>query len=371
MAAGVHQSDESAEAARRDALAERLFSSLLGGLELMSIELGRRLGLYEALHRLGPVTAGALAGDVGISVRYATEWLEQQAVAGLLEVDAHDAPAADRRYSLPRAHAAVLLDEESPAYMMAAAPSLRAVAVPLPEVAEAYRSGTGVPFGQYGDDLREGIGAMNRPTFTNDLGTWLREMPDVHDRLRRGPARILDVGCGAGWSTIALARALPAATVVGLDLDEASIAEARRNAADAGVADRTTFTTDDAALIRGAGTYHLACIFEALHDMGDPVGALASIRRALDDEGVLLVADERVAESFTAPGDDIERFMYGWSVLHCLPATMAESPVVANGTVLRAATVERWAREAGYRSAEVLPIDHDFWRFYRLDAAPA
>lgn len=353
------------ESGRAEALVERLYNSLIGGMELMTIELGRRLGLYDALRRVGPATAGDLAAAAGVAERYAHEWLEQQAVAGILDVTAHG-DATSRRYVLPPDHAAVLLEEENPAYFMAAAPSLRAVTVPLPEVAQAYRTGGGVAFSDYGDDLREGIGALNRPVFTHEVAGWIAQLPDVQGRLEAGPARVLDVGCGTGWSTIALARAFPAASVMGVDLDEASVRESKRHADEAGVSDRVTFVVGDGSEIVGDG-YQLACVFEALHDMGDPVGALRRIRQVLDPDGVLLVADERVADIFTAPGDEMERFMYGWSVLHCLPATMAESPVVANGTVLRASTVLRWAGEAGYRSAEIAPIDNDFWRFYRLD----
>lgn len=350
---------------RTEALVERLYTSLIGGMELMTIELGRRLGLYDALQRVGPTTAQGLADAAGIAERYAREWLEQQAVAGIIDSN-EDISAATRRYELPSDHAPVLLEEEHSAYFMGAAPSLRAVAVPVPQVAEAYRTGDGVAFGDFGDDLREGIGAFNRPVFTHDLAGWIAELPDVQARLEAGAARVLDVGCGTGWSTIALARALPTAGVLGVDLDEASVREAKRNADEAGLSDRVTFVLGDGSEIVGSG-YELACVFEALHDMGDPVGALRSIRSALRPGGVLLLADERVADTFTAPGDETERFMYGWSVLHCLPATMAESPVVANGTVLRESTVRRWADEAGYRAIEVLPIDNDFWRFYRLD----
>lgn len=161
------------ETGRAETLVERLYTSLIGGLELMTIELGRRLGLYDALRSLGSANAGELADAAGIAERYAHEWLEQQAVAGILDVT-DDADTTSRRYLLPADHAAVLLEEENPAYFMGAAPSLRAVAVPLPEVAQAYRTGGGVAFSEYGDDLREGIGALNRPVFTHEVAGWIR-----------------------------------------------------------------------------------------------------------------------------------------------------------------------------------------------------
>jgi ubiquinone/menaquinone biosynthesis C-methylase UbiE len=179
---------------------------------------------------------------------------------------------------------------------------------------------------------------------------------------------VLDLACGTGWSSIALAQAYPNVRVDGIDLDEASIAEAGRHAAGAGVTDRVHFTVGDIAALHETGGYDLACLFEALHDIGDPIGALRSVRRALAAGAPLLVGDERVAAAFTAPGDEVERFMYAWSVLHCLPATLAESPKIAHGTVLRADTVQAWGYEAGFSRVDVLPIANDFWRFYRLEA---
>ncbi|HEX8759787.1 MAG TPA: class I SAM-dependent methyltransferase [Pseudonocardiaceae bacterium] len=355
---------------RRDALVERLFGSLLGGMELLSIDLGRRLGLYATLSESGAETAAGFARRARIAERYAQEWLEQQAVAGILDVDAPDRPSAERRYTLPAAHADVLVHAEHPANLMGAAPSLTGLACTLAAVAEAYRTGTGVSYADFGAEIRHGIGAFNRPMFVGELaGTWLAALPEVRDRLAQGGC-VLDVGCGTGWSSIALARAFPQTTVVGIDLDEASIADARDNAERAGVADRVTFEVRNAAAYHpaGASRYDLACLFEALHDMGEPVAALRRIRAALAPGAPVLIADERVAERFTAPADEVERFMYGWSVLHCLPATIDESDAVANGTVLREGTVRDWARQAGFRQVQTLPIDNDFWRFYRLDA---
>jgi SAM-dependent methyltransferase len=352
----------------RDALGERLFGALLGGMELLSVELGTQTGLYRALRDGGPATAGELAGRARISERYAREWLQQQATAGFLKVHTPGGPA-QRRYVLPDGHADALLEVESPGYISAAGPTLVGLAKVLGAVAAAFRSGEGVGYGRYGAEIRHGIGDFNRPMFTNELATeWLPALGEVYPRLRSGAAgRVLDVACGTGWSTIALARACPGVQVDGVDLDEASIADARRNAAAAGVADRVRFEIGDAAALDRPGGYDLACIFEGLHDMGDPVGALRRIRCLLGPDAPLLVVDERVAESFTAAGDEIERLYYAWSVLHCLPATLAESPKIAHGTVLRTDTVRQWARAAGYASVEVLPVANDFWRFYRLD----
>jgi 2-polyprenyl-3-methyl-5-hydroxy-6-metoxy-1,4-benzoquinol methylase len=156
--------------------------------------------------------------------------------------------------------------------------------------------------------------------------------------------------------------------VDGIDSDEASVAESQRLAEEAGVADRVRFRVVDAAELgaAGEGGYDAAFIFEALHDMARPVEALAAIRALLGDGGVLIVADEKVAETFTAPGDDVERLNFAFSWWHCLPASRAETPSVAAGTALRADTVRRWADQAGFARLRVLPVDHVFWRFYEL-----
>jgi 2-polyprenyl-3-methyl-5-hydroxy-6-metoxy-1,4-benzoquinol methylase len=235
-----------------------------------------------------------------------------------------------------------------------------------------------VPYPEYGIDTREGIAAMNRPMFINLLtAEWLPALPDVHSRLQEGlsvegrlrPARVADIACGAGWSTIAMAKAYPMIQIDGFDSDEASIELARKNIAEADLSDRVTLHVQDAAkMVRSvaSGPYDLVTIFEALHDMARPVEALRAVRGMLAPGGAVLIADERVAERFIAPGDEVERFMYGASVLHCLPVGMAEQPSAGTGTVIRPDTVRRYAMEAGFGGAEILPIENDFWRFYRL-----
>ncbi|HEX7146615.1 MAG TPA: class I SAM-dependent methyltransferase, partial [Actinomycetota bacterium] len=298
----------------------------------------------------------------------AREWLEQQAVAGYLACDDAALPAAGRRYGLPEGHAEVLVDADSPYHVAPLATVLAGIAGVLPQLVQAYRGGGGVPYADYGQALRDGIAAANRPMFLHELATaWLPAVPDLDRRLRSAPPpRVLDLGCGLGASSVALARAYPRATVLGVDLDEASVAQARAAAGGAGVADRVSFVVGDAALLPREASFDLVTVFEALHDMGDPVAALGTARERLAAGGSVLVADERVADAFTAPGDATERLMYGWSILHCLPATLAEDPVEATGTVLRAPTLARWAAEAGFTGFEVLAIDNPFWRFYRL-----
>ena len=351
------------------AFAERIVLAAIGSFELATVELGMRLGLYQALGE-GPATPPELAARTGIDGRYAREWLEQQATAGIVAIDADPLHGdADRRvFSLPVAHQACLLDPDSLAFVAPLATFAAAGPGILPELLQAYRQGTGISFGGYGAWVRRAQAAGNRPQFSNLLAAeWLPALPDVMARLERGPARVADLGCGCGWSSIAIARGFPAVTVDGFDSDEASIAEARANAEAAGVADRVHFTTGDAAAAPAEGVYDLVCCFEALHDMGHPVEALATMRRMAGPAGAVFVVDERAADALTANDPDpMQRLFYSASVLHCLPVGRSEEGSAATGTVLRTATLERYAAEAGFASVEVLPVDHDMFRFYRL-----
>ena len=350
------------------ALVERLFGQTLGWLEMTAVYVGVALGLYEALGERGPLTPQGLAEAGGIAERYAREWLEQQAVAGILVVDDASAPEGARRYSLPEAHQPVLTDPESPFSMIGAAWLPGSFARALPALLDAYRTGGGVPLPEYGEEFVIAQALFNRPAYAHLLADeWLAGVPDVRERLDADPpARVADVACGAGWSSISLARAFPKVTVEGIDLDEASITSARKNAAEAGVTDRVDFEVRDAADSRLAGRYDVVFVFEALHDMSRPVEVLGALRNLVTEDGTVIVVDERVAEEFTAPGDEVERFMYSASVLHCLPVGMAEQPSAATGTVLRPAKLREYAVEAGWGDVEVLPIEADFFRFYRL-----
>jgi hypothetical protein len=256
-------------------------------MEVATVYLGDRLGLYRALAEGGPATSSELAQRSGTHERYAREWLEQQAVVGILEVEEPEVDPSARRYSLPAGHAEVMLDQDSLNYLAPVARFTTGLMRPLPTLVEAFRTGEGIPYPDYGADAREGQADANRVQFVNLLGSeWLPSVPDVHERLLADPpARVADIGCGAGWSSIAIARAYP---------------------------------------------------------------------------------NVRVAGSFHAPGDDTERLMYGWSVLFCLPTGLADEPSVGTGTVMRQQTLRRYATEAGYADVEILPIENDLWRFYRL-----
>ncbi len=355
--------------ARTEALVERLLGSFTLGTELLTVELGRRLGLYEALADRGPSTAAELAADAGIATRYASEWLDQQAHAGFVDAYGSEDAEGARRFVLPAEFVPVLLDIDHPAHLIGTAPLLLGVAKTLPAVADAYATSSGVEYAAFGDELRFGIASLNRPGFIGATRSWFETMPDVVERLDAG-GTVLDAGCGVGWSSIGLARAFPNTRVVGIDLDEKSVEEARIHVAEAGLADRVQIlhgNATDVAALRSAGPegYDAVAVFQALHDMGEPARALAAFREVLADGGTVLIADEHGGDHPAIPAE-IGRVQRAMSVLHCTPATWAESDAVVNGTVLLASTLSDWRTEAGFERFEILPIEHPFWTFYRL-----
>ena len=357
---------------RRDELVERLFGSALGAMDLLCVYLGDRLGMYGALADIGPSTSAELASASGVHERYAREWLEQQAMTGILEAVDPDAPDAERRYVVPAGHDEVLLDASSLNHMAPMAQLVVACGLPIHAVLDAFRTGDGVPYADYGADLHEGQARFTEPLFDNLLATeWFPAVAAIHDRLTGDPpARVADVACGLGRSSIAIARGYPKVTVDGIDLDQASIARAQQLLATSGVEDRVAFHCRDAADPELSGRYDLVTIFEALHDMSYPVDVLRTARGLLTDGGHLLIGDEKTAERFALDAGDVERLYYGFSVLHCLPVGMVGENAAGTGTVMRADTVRDYAEQAGFAECEVVPIENDFWRFYLLTPPP-
>ncbi len=351
-----------------DAFVGRIFEASLGMFDLMTVYLGDQLGLYGALGEHGALTSSELASRAGIDERYAREWLEQQAATGILEVDDLAAAAGNRRFSLPAAHSDALLDKDSPYSIAPMARSLVACAKALPQLMTAFRTGGGVAWADYGLDMIEAQGDFNRPWLVSSFGAEiLPAIPAINDLLVSDrPVRVADVACGVGWASIAIARAYPAVRVDGFDLDRSSIELARQHALAAGVSDRVTFQARDVAEAE-AGQYDVVVIIEAIHDMTQPVGVLSSVRRMLRPDGAALIADEKTADTFTAPAAETERMYYGFSVFTCLPAAMTDRPTAAIGTVLRADTMKRLGLEAGFTNVERLDEPAlDMLRFYLL-----
>jgi 2-polyprenyl-3-methyl-5-hydroxy-6-metoxy-1,4-benzoquinol methylase len=353
---------------RRDALVERLFLAAIGAMDILALYIGDRLGLYRALADRGPSTPDELADSTGLNERYVREWLEHQATGGILEFDRSGDNGDAPRYSLPAGHDEALLDDASMNCIAPMGQLIAGAVVPLEALLEAFRTGEGVPFADYGKDLHEGQARFTRPMFDQLLAQeWLPAVPEVHERLLADPpARVADVACGEGYSSMAIARGYPKVRVDGIDLDAASIAAAKEHLAADGPADRVEFHERDAADAEFAGRYDLVYIHEALHDMSYPVEVLSACRNLLADGGKVIVGDERVPDEFDPPGDEVERMYYGFSVLHCLPVGMVGEGAAGTGTVMRTDTVRSYAEQAGFGRFEVLPIENDFYRFYLM-----
>ncbi|SFS18896.1 Methyltransferase domain-containing protein [Agrococcus baldri] len=350
-----------------DAFADRMLQSALATTDLFAAYLGDRLGWYRDLAAHGASTAAELAERTGTSSRYAREWLEQQAVSGVLRLEGRaDGTAAARRFRLPVAAAEVLTDATSLAFLGPLPRLFAAVGPQLPALLNAYRTGGGVSWAQLGEDAREAQADLNRPWFGR-LPEALVAVPTIDAVLREPRARIADVGTGEGWSAIALARAYPLLCVEGFDVDAPSIAAARQHARAAGVDDRVFFHLADGAELAEHGDFDAVFAFECLHDMPQPVEVLTAMREAVRPGGPVVIMDEAVAEELQAPGTEVERLMYGFSLLVCLPDGLAHPSSVGTGTVMRPSVLRRYAREAGFAGVDVLPIeDFGFFRFYSL-----
>ena len=346
-----------------EAAGQRLSEAAAGVADLAAVYLGDRLGWYSSLRDDGPATPDELATRTGTAPRYAREWLEQQAVTGFLSVESDD------RFSLPPGVAEALTDRASLAYVAPLARMMVAPLVQLPALLQAYRSGGGVSWAQLGADARESQADMNRPWYESVLAGALRGVPTLHKVLNRPGARIAEIGCGGGLASLALARAYPSADVTAYDIDRATVELAVENVRAANLNQRVRVVQADAAALP-QGEFNVVFAFECLHDMPYPVEVLTAARRSLRPGGAVVVMDEAVADEFRPGGDLVERFMYGFSLLICLPDGLAHPGSAGTGTVMRAPTLRSYAEQAGLAEVTVLPIEEfGFWRFYELRAA--
>ena len=343
-----------------EAVGERLLEAATGTADLVAVYLGDRLGWYASLRDAGPATPDQLAARTGTAARYAREWLEQQAVSGWLTVE------DDGRFALPPGVAEALTDPASLAYVAPLGRMLVAPLVQMPALLEAYRSGGGVSWAQLGADARESQADLNRPWYDAVLPGALAGVPQLHGLLGRPGARIAEIGCGGGWASLAIARAYPSAEVTAYDIDPATVELAVANVRAAEMDDRVRVVQADAAALP-RGEFDAVFAFECLHDMPYPVEVLTAVRRSLRPGGAVVVMDEAVADQFRPGGDLLERLMYAFSLLICLPDGLAHPGSAGTGTVMREHTLRSYAERAGFARVSVLPIENfGFWRFYEL-----
>jgi SAM-dependent methyltransferase len=319
----------------------RLVVDVGAGFQALGAVLGDRLGLYRALLAVMPAAPADVAREAGVDERYVREWLATQAAGGYVTYD----PASER-FSLTEEQAFVLAD---PNGMQAAAAFLLPLAAgaSFDRIAEVFRSGEGFPWHAQDPRLFEGTERFFRPGYVADLvSSWIPALDAVEERLRAG-ALVADVGCGHGSSTLLLGEAYPASRIVGFDYHGPSIEQARKRAVDAGLADRVSFEVASAAGFPG-DHYDLVSVFDALHDMPDPLTAARHVREALADDGTFLLVEPYANDRLEDNLNPVGRLFYGASTVICVAHSKSEEPRTALGAQAGEARLTALLGEAGF-----------------------
>lgn len=304
------------------------------------VVIGDRLGLYRAMAGAGAMTPDELAERTGTAERYAREWLSAQAVGGYVIYD------GDGRFELPDEHAVPLTDETSAACVVGAFEVALASVHSTDRITEAFRSGAGVGWGEHHPDLFEGCERFFQPGYLNHLvAVWIPALAGVADKLATG-ARVADVGCGHGASTLIMAEAYPASKFVGFDAHSGSIETARKRAVDAGLSERVSFVARTAADV--AGRFDLITFFDSLHDMGDPVGACTRVRAALAPDGTLMLVEPNAGDRLEDNHNPVGAAYYGFSTFLCTPGSLSQDVGAAIGAQAGEARLRQIVTDAGF-----------------------
>lgn len=343
----------------------QVISDAGGALILPLALLGDRLGLFTAIASGGPVTAAELARRTGLNERYLREWLLAMAAAGYVTYAGADGDPSPRaaRYRLSPEQAEAFTNPDSPGYVAGGFQNLTAATRMLDRLTEAFRTGAGIGWHEQHPDMFEGTERFFRPGYLANLTTsWIPSLTGVEARLTAG-ARVADVGCGFGASTIIMAKAYPNSTFEGVDYHEPSIEAARSRAARAGVADRVTFRVAGAADLSGA--YDLIAFFDCLHDMPDPLSALRAARAALAADGSVMLVEPMSWDNVEEALNPLGKVMAAASTFVCLPSGLSADPAYGLGNQAGPARTGEIAREAGFSDARVAAAT-DFNLVYEL-----
>jgi 2-polyprenyl-3-methyl-5-hydroxy-6-metoxy-1,4-benzoquinol methylase len=324
-----------------------------GALTATLVNIGDRLGLYRAMAGAGPVTAADVAAKTSTVERYVAEWMAAQAASGYLSYE------GDGRYQLADEQAEALVNEMSPACVLGGFQIVTSAMRAEPKVMEAFRSGGGVGWHEHDPGLFEGTERFFRPGYAANLvSSWIPALDGVEAKLQSG-AKVADVGCGHGASTIIMAKAYPRSTFVGYDYHHGSIDSARKRAAEAGVSDRVTFEPASAKDYAGQG-FDLIAFFDCLHDMGDPVGALDHARQALKGDGTIMLVEPFANDDVSDNLNPIGRVFYSASTLICTPASLSQEVGRGLGAQAGEQRLAEVAGEAGlsrFRRATETPFN--------------
>jgi SAM-dependent methyltransferase len=335
---------------RIKAFVDKAYRDMAGTMAIGMAYVGVKTGLFRAMADKGPLRLDDVVTATGLQRRYVEEWLNGMAAAGYLRYD-----PASQTYELPQEHAYLVASEGTDHFMGGLFSFATVLLGVAPNVADAFRSGGGVRFDDFGPDCVEALDMINSGQYEQRLTSyWLGKLPDVVQRLQSG-GRVLDVGCGAGRVGVEIAKAFPKCEVVGLDPDPASIAKARANAARAGVADRVSFVaTTTAELAPGTG-FDLIATCDCIHDFATPQHTLGEIRRLLKPDGTLFVVEPKAADRLEDNFNPIGATYYGFSLFHCMTQSLAQGGP-GLGTCLGPSRLERLLHDAGFSRFEKLDI---------------
>ena len=319
-----------------------ILQDLGGAFSVPLVQIGEALGLYEALNSGGAMSPAELAKKTGLAERYLREWLSAQAASNYVTYDAD----ADK-FSMTPEQAFVFANRDSPFYLAPAFAAAAAFADNLPKVQAAFQSGEGVPWGDQSKCLSCATARFFRPGYQNNLlQTWLPALDGVVEKLERG-AQIADVGCGHGISTMIMAQGFPNSQAHGFDFHEGSIEEARAHAKEHGVKNVDYYVHTAKEL---PGEYELVTLFDCLHDMGDPVGALTHIRAALKPGGTVMMVEPMAGDTLQANMNPVGRLYYSASTMVCVPTSLAQETGAALGAQAGEKRLRAVAEEAGFSS---------------------
>ncbi len=313
--------------------------AMLGGAMVV---IGDKLGLYRAMKGAGPLTPSELAALTDTEERYVREWLSAQAARGYVTYDGAG------RFTLPDEHAVPLTDETSPACVIGAFETALGSVYATDTIADRFRTGEGFAWGAHDGHVLGGCERFFRPGYINHLASsWIPALAGVESKLKAG-ARIADVGCGHGASTLLLAESYPASTVIGFDAHDGSIDAARKRAADAGLSESVEFEVATAATFDG--TFDLVCFFDCLHDMGDPAGACAHVQQHLASDGTLMLIEPFAGDELGENLNPVGAAYYGFSTLLCTPCSLSQEVGAALGAQAGEARLREIVTGAGFKS---------------------
>jgi SAM-dependent methyltransferase len=304
--------------------------------------IGERLGLYKAMAGAGPLSSEDVAERAGVAERSVREWLANQAAGGYITYDPDS-----NRYTLPDEHALALADEESPFYILGVYDSIASLYADEDKILEAFRTGGGMGWHEHDHRLFRGTERFFRPGYkANLVAEWIPALDGVQAKLEAG-AKVADVGCGHGASTVIMAEAFPNSEFVGFDYHDASIERAREAAEQAGVSANATFAVASAKDFPGSD-YDLVCVFDCLHDMGDPVGASAHVHETLAPDGTWMIVEPNAGDSVQDNLNPVGRVFYGASTVICTPASLAQEVGLALGAQAGEARLAAVIKEGGF-----------------------